>query len=206
MVDKTTNIKLLILKQYLSNYLAQYHVRELAKIIGKSHVTLLPHLNSLEEGKVLNQKKAGKNKIFSLNLDNPVTRNYILAAEGIETAKFLEQSFLIKKVFNDIFKLKLEGAIMLFGSYAKKTQKADSDIDILYIGEISELQTEYIKKAGQIYGKKINVKKTSAANFEDAIRKKDNLIIEIIKNHIILQNAEMFVNTLWRYYNEIKTI
>ena len=59
-----------------------------------------------------------------------------------------------------------------------------------------------IKKIGKTYGKTINVKKSTLKNFELGLRKKDPLIIEIIKNHVILQNPEQYINTLWRFYDE----
>ena len=50
----------------------------------------------------------------------------------------------------------------------------------------------------------INIKITSIKNFESGLRKKDALIIEIIKDHFILQNQDAFINALWGYYHEIK--
>mgnify|MGYP001562552807 FL=1 len=84
MVDKTTNNKLKILSLYRSNYLAQYHTREMAKLIKKSHVTLLPHLNDLEKEKVLVAKIIGKNKVYTLNIDNILTKNHLIISELFE--------------------------------------------------------------------------------------------------------------------------
>lgn len=202
MVNKTTNTKLKIINLYKSDYLAQYHVREMAKFIDKSHVTLLPHLKSLEEDKILIPKTIGKNKVYSLNLDNILTKNYLEICAIIESITFLEDIFLIKKISGDIFQLNLSGTVILFGSYAKRTFQEDSDIDIFYLGDIEQNQIEEIKKIGKTYGKTINMKKLTLTDFEIGIRKKDPLIIEIIKNHITLQNPEPFINLLWRYYHE----
>ena len=204
MVEKVTNNKLNIINLYRSNYLAQFHVREIAKLIKKNHVTLLPHLKSLEKDKILTSETIGKNKVFSLNLDNITTKNYLTISELFESAIFLEEIFLIKKITKEIFNLKLPGTIILFGSYAKRTFKEDSDIDFFYVGNITDKEIKEIKKIGKTYGKTINIKKSTLKNFELGIRKKEALIIEIIKNHLILQNPGGFVNALWRYYNEIK--
>ena len=204
MVDKTTDNKILIISLYKSDYLTQFHVREIAKLINKSHVTLLPHLKSLEKDKILVSKIIGKNKVYSLNLDNIITKNYIVLSELAESISFLEQIFLIKKIYSKIFKLNLNATIILFGSYAKRTFKQDSDIDIFCLGDVKQSEIDHIKKIGQIYGKTINVKKAALKNFEEGIKKKDALILEIIKDHILLNNIELFINALWRYYNEIK--
>ncbi len=202
MVEKTTNIKLDIINLFRSDYLAQFHVREMAKLTNKSHVTLLPHLKALEKDKILISKTIGKNKQYSLNFENIITKNYITLSETIATTSFLEQIFLIKKVTKEIFNLNLSGTIILFGSYSKKTFKDDSDIDLFYLGQITDKEIQNIKNIGKTYGKIINVKKSALENFELGLRKKDPLITEIIKNHVVLQNPEQFVNALWRFYNE----
>lgn len=202
MVEKTTNNKMKIINLFRSNYLAQFHVREMAKLTKKSHVTLLPHLKALEKDKILISKTAGKNKVYSLNLDNILAKSYLVLSEIFGSITFLEQIFLIKKITSEIFNLNLSGTIILFGSYVKRTFKEDSDIDIFYLGDIKQNQLNEVKKIGKTYGKMINIKKSTLKNFESGIRKKDHLIIEIIKNHILLQNPEPFINALWRYYYE----
>ncbi|MBU0471752.1 MAG: nucleotidyltransferase domain-containing protein, partial [Nanoarchaeota archaeon] len=191
-----------IISLFGSNYLAQFHTREIAKLINKSHVTLLPHLKELEKDKILNVKTVGKNKVYSLNLKNIITKNYLNLFETVETTTFLEQVFLIKQIAKKIFILNLSGTIILFGSYAKKTFKDDSDIDFFYIGQITDREIQEIKKIGKTYGKTINVKKSELNNFEIGLRKNDPLIKEIIKNHVIIQNQELFINTLWIFYYE----
>jgi len=204
MVDKTTDNKLRILSLYRQNYAAQYHVREIAKLSKKSHVTLLPHLQALEEDSILKPKTVGKNKMYSVNLQNIVAKQYLLLAEVAESTEYLKEVFVIKKMTAEIFKLNLSGAVILFGSYAKRTFKEDSDIDLLYLGKITDSDLQKIKEIGKTYGKSINIKKSTVGNFESGLRKKDPLLAEILKNHLLLQNGELFINALWRYHHEIK--
>ena len=204
MVDKTTDSKLRVLSLYRPNYTAQYHVREIAKLTKKSHVTLLPHLQALEKDNILAAKTVGKNKIYSLNLQNIVAKQHLLLAEVVESIGYLEEVFVIKKLTTEIFKLNLSGAVILFGSYAKRTFKEDSDIDFLYVGKISDSDIQKIKEIGKTYGKTINIKKSTVESLESGLRKKEALLAEILKNHLLLQNGELFINALWRYYHEIK--
>ena len=53
MVENINNIKLEIIGLFRGNYLNSFHVREMSKLIGKSHVGLLPHLKAFEKDKVL---------------------------------------------------------------------------------------------------------------------------------------------------------
>ena len=204
MVDKTTNNKLKILSLYCSNYLAQYHTREMAKLIKKSHVTLLPHLGTLVTDKILIAKTVGKNRVYSLNLDNILTKNYLIISELFESELYQEQIFLIKKLTTEISKLNLSGSLILFGSYVKKTFKEDSDIDLFYLGGLKEAEITKIKAMEKTYGKTINLKTAILKNFENGLRKKDALIMEILKYHVILHNPDIFINALWRYYHEIR--
>lgn len=204
MVEKTTNIQFKIINLFKSNYLADFHIREMAKLIEKNHVTILPHIKSLEENRIITSKTIGRNKHYSLNLNNITTKNYIIISEIIKTNIFLEDIFLIKKITKEIFNLNILGTILLFGSYAKKTFHKDSDIDLFYLGKISNKDILQIENIGKTYGKNININKTTLNNFKSGLKKKDPLILELIKNHIILQTPELFVKILWRFYNEKK--
>jgi predicted nucleotidyltransferase len=202
MVEKTTDLKLEIINLFRSDYLAKFHVREMAKLTKKSHVTLLPHLKVLEKNKIIISKISGKNKQYSLNFENILTKNHIQLSEIIITNSFLDEIFLIKKLTKEIFNMELKGTMLLFGSYAKKTFHKDSDIDLFYLGKLTDKEIQNIKNIGKTYGKTINVKKSTLTNFKSGLRKKEALIIEIIKNHIIIQNSEQFINALWRFYDE----
>lgn len=203
MVDKTTDMKLRIISLYRSNYGAHHHTREMAALVQKSHVTLLPHLQSLQKDKILTAKMVGKNKVYSLDFDNILAKKYLLLSETVETIRCLEEIFLIKKVATELFKLRLDGAVVLFGSYAKRTFKEDSDIDLFYLGQLKDGDIQEMKKIGKTYGKTVNIKKSTVKNFDAGLRKKDPLIIEIVKSHVLLQNPEPFIDALWGYYHEI---
>lgn len=204
MVDKTTDNKIEIIKLYISDYLADYHIREMGKIIKKSHVTLLPHIKSLEKEGIILPKIIGKNKSYFLNFNNIIVKDYILLSEIRSSIEILERYFILKKIYAGIMEINPSGTIVLFGSYAKETHKEDSDIDLLSIGKLSDKEEEHIKNIGETYGKIINIKKTSLNAFTSGLRKKDPLLIEIIKKHILLHNPEGFINALWKYYYEIK--
>jgi len=87
------------------------------------------------------------------------------------------------------------GSIILFGSYAKKSYQDDSDIDLLYIGTEN---IQNLRKIGRVYGKTVNVKQSTPDNFDKGLKNKDIFIREILKHHIVIQNPEWFVNSLWK--------
>jgi predicted transcriptional regulator len=81
MVDKITNNVFKILTLYRTAYSSSFHVREMAKLIGTSHVALLPYLKNLEEQKILNSKNAGRNRQYCLNKENILTKYYLVTTE-----------------------------------------------------------------------------------------------------------------------------
>jgi predicted nucleotidyltransferase len=203
MVKKITKHIFEILCLYRTNYTTSLHVRAIAKNLKTNHVTLLPYLKNLEKTKILNSKKVGKNKEYTLNPDNILTKYLLTVSEKLETIKYLQKNFLIKKISQHLTNINLLGSVVLFGSYAKKIATETSDIDLFHLGKLSENQKTEIKKIGKIYGKEISIKTSSLENFDKVLKTGDTLTKEIIKNHIILHNPDLFVNLLWR--NHIAT-
>ena len=202
MEEKITNQSFTILSLYRTNYATALHARAMAKKLGVSHVTLLPHLRQLEKTKILLSRKVGKNKEYLLNPNNSLTKRYLEIAEQLATIDYLNKNFLIKKISDQLSSLNLTGPLVLFGSYAKDYSTEASDIDMFYLGRLEQDHQSKIKKCGKTYGKEINIKTSTIGNFHNGLRTGDTLIREIVENHIILQNPGPFVNLVWRYYTE----
>jgi len=171
----------------------------MAKYLGISHVTLIPHLKRLESDRILKSQKTGKNKEYFLNFKNTIVEKYMSIAETLETVKFLNKHFLVKKIYEEISSPD-GGSLILFGSWAKSYATEESDIDIFILGEMPDDKSKQIIKVGEIYGKKINVKTSSIKNFDDELKNGIPLIKEIVEGHIILENPDLFVNLLWKSY------
>jgi len=204
MVESINNIKLEIISLFRSNYFSQFHIREMAKLIGKSHVSLLPHLKSFEKDKILLSKNVGKSRVYSLNLENNQVREFLSFSEKKETLNLLNKEFLIKKLYNEFFSLNLNGCLILFGSYASLTHHKKSDIDILYVGELKESEKKNIKEFGKIYNEEIHMTSIALKQFKEQLSKQGALIKEVLKNHIILYGHDIFINEVWRHCYERK--
>ena len=204
MVESINNIKLELISLFRSNYFNQFHIRAMAKLIGKSHVSLLPHLKSFEKDKILLSKSVGKSKVYSLNIENNQVREFLSLSEKKETLNLLNKEFLIKKLNDEFLSLNLNGCLILFGSYANLTYTKESDIDLLYIGEIKENEKKKIKDFGKAYNKEIHLTSMNLKQFKEQLSKQGTLIKEIVKNHIILYSHDIFVNEVWRHYYERK--
>lgn len=201
MEEKITN-SFKILSLYRTDYSASIHIRAMAKLIGTSHVALLPYMKRLEESRILHSEKTGKNKQYSLYRDNILTKHYLTVTEELTTIDYLEKNFLMKKLAEHVASMDPANSLILFGSYTKDYATEESDIDLFSIGKIPEDQIDQVMKFESTFGRKINIKTATTDNFNAGLRTGDILIKEIIKNHIILENAGFFVTLLWRYHTE----
>lgn len=200
MVESINNIKIDIIGLYRGNYLSQFHIRQMAKLIEKSHVSLLPHLKELEKRNILISKEVGKSKVFSLNLGDNRVRDLLSVAEKKNSLELLDKEIFIKKIYDEFLKLDLNGSLILFGSYSSATHTEESDIDLLYLGDSKENDIKKIKDFGKIYKKEIHFVSMKFEQFREQLSKQGALVKEIIDKHIILYNQDLFVNEVLRYY------
>ncbi len=196
------NMNLEIIGLYRSNYLGQFHIRQMARLIEKSHVGLLPHLKKLEKDKILVFREIGKSKVYSLNLKNNQVMEFLSFSEKKKALEILSEEPFIKKIYDEFISLDSAGCLVLFGSYASKTNLRESDIDLLYIGEFKEDDEKEIKNLGKAYNKEIHLVSMGSRQFREQLLKQGALVKEIIINHIVLYNQDLFISEVWRYYNE----
>ena len=172
-----------IIEEFLGDYTVNLTGRFIAKNKKLNQKTVANYLLFLEKEGILKSKIQGKNKNYSLNLENKeITKNFILATEHLRTMEFYKKHLIIKEVCTKIIP-NIKGSALIFGSYAKGIQKKDSDLDILIIGKCNE---EQIEKIGKAYNLEINLKIYPKIE-------KDILITEAIKNHIFIRDQESIV-------------
>lgn len=198
--------ELKVLEPFLPDYRARFHVRQLAGLLEMNHATAAVTLKGLEEKNILRSEQEGRNKKYYLNLDNFLTKNYIDNAESAKTAEYFEKHFLFKKLLNEFVPIVFRGTpILLFGSYAKESYTQESDIDILVLEDDNAKKVIMaLKRFGERQNKKIQIQKMTQKGFEQGLREKDSLVLEVVKNHIILNNIPVIVDILWRHYNAIR--
>lgn len=190
-----------VLKFYLGDYTSRLHVRKISRLAGANHRTVSLALQRLEKKGIMKHEAVGRSKQYFLNLDNFLSKEYIKNAESYLAIRLIERHFMIKKLLAELSPVLKNTPVILFGSYAKGKETKESDLDILVIKTGKE-QTVIKKIEGfaELYNVQIQVQKSTQRNFELGVREKDNLAVEIMRNHVILNNSELFVDILWRYY------
>jgi predicted nucleotidyltransferase len=140
---------------------------------------------------LLVSEAVGKSKVIRLDLANPILKPYLAISSDEEKKEFLRDYSVIKKIENE---LETKEIVILFGSYAKRTQNEKSDIDILIINKNGSKSISF-SKYEILFKKKINPIFVTKKEFEAMLKdEEENVGKQALKNHIILNDPESF----WR--------
>ncbi len=181
--------------EFVRDYAAKITGSSLSKKYNLNQKTVSTLLLELEEKKIVTNKMAGKNKEYSLLLENTeIVAHFLACIEHTRIIELYKEKPFLKEICTKILPF-CDGIVVLFGSYAKNREKEESDIDIFVVGTVN---LKEIKKIGEVYNKEINVKLTSRSGFKKALQEKNYLFLEILRNHYILQNGEEWIRGVMR--------
>ena len=193
-----TQTTLKIIGLYADNYKKSIHLREIARETDVDVKSIQLQLKKLERINVLSSILKGKNKEYTLNLNNIITKYYLIMAEGFTSIIYLKKHFLIKKILDEIGK-KVDEPLILFGSFVKGGHTKESDIDIFVISE-KKMDKRMVLETSVLVNRDINIKSSNKTQFFNGLKNKDPLVNEVVSNHIILKGIDQFCEIMWRYY------
>lgn len=186
-----------ILKQFSEGYSIELHGRGLLEKVPLSPKGIAIALNELENEGILFSKTAGNIKFYSINFRKSETKKIMLIIEVQKAINFLNKNPSIRYAIKDSKEM-----AVVFGSYAKQTQGKKSDIDILIIGN----KDKYIENNAKTVNIPVSVKYFTKNQWQNILRQKNSLSQEIIQGHIILNNAEEFLDMVWDAYGFDKMV
>ena len=181
-----------VLRQFLGDYTREVYGRELIWKVNLSQKGIALALEELGEKGLLKSRKEGTLKHYGLNLENTEIRDIIVVAEIIRKVELMSKNRKLAHLFRHDDRI-----VGIFGSYAKGTQKEDSDLDIFIIGKKSAHDYD---KRGKILQTDISIKYFAINEWIKLLKEKNNLCKEIIENHAILFGTENFVKLAWSNY------
>jgi len=187
------NKHLQIMYQILCDYNKEIYGRELTNLLKISQKNIALTLKELESQNILKSKQKGNLKLYNLNTQNALIKDIIKIAELSKKVEFLTLYKVLKYLFikND------KRIVGIFGSYARNKQKNDSDLDLFIIG--NKVKEDY-DKLGKEFDFPISIKYFTESQFQELCKEKNNLIKEIIINHILIHNIDLFIELIWRDY------
>jgi predicted nucleotidyltransferase len=175
--------KIHIIGEFLRDSSAALTGSFIAKKTGMNQKTVSNFLKELETEHILKSKVQGKNKLYFLNLDNmEIVLNFLMAVEHLRVMNFYKKNIIVKEIVGKILPF-VQGIGVIFGSYASGNQKRGSDLDILVVGKCNERE---IDKISELYKIDISLKIYPKLD-------RDILIKEVLKNHVVIKNADDFI-------------
>ena len=189
---RITENSLQVLALFTHDFKSEYYIREVERLVKISPRTAQLILEDLEEKGILESKLRGKIKTYKINGSN-FTQRYLVFVEQYKAITFLEKRLLLKEAIEKI-NPHIKGIGLIFGSYVKKLEKKDSDLDIFIAGTYD---SEEIKKVSRNLGIEISVKCYPIKLFERKWNK-DFLLKEIEKDHVIFTGTEMFIEKVFK--------
>lgn len=179
---------LLILFKDFTNY---YNANSISKLLGISHVGAQKIFKRLFDGGILRDQKIGKSIIYKPKLEDDYVCKLIAFLLADEANNFKRW----KEEFKEISKK--DRIIMLFGSVLKDYAKA-RDIDVMVVVEKKGYKEviKIIKQKQELSPKRIHSIELAASDLIKNIKKRNEAIIDIVKNAVILYGQDKYVEII----------
>ncbi|MEA1976975.1 MAG: nucleotidyltransferase domain-containing protein [Chloroflexota bacterium] len=128
---------------------ASDHIRSLAAEVGAQYNAVWKELRNLEEAGLLQSETVGGRKIYRINSQFPIIpelRNILLKTVG--AGDLIRESLKDLKGINEAF---------IFGSFAEGVPDAESDLDLMFIGNLDVAQvTPVIDELERVLARDVN--------------------------------------------------
>ena len=157
-----------------------YHLSELRRLTGLGSASLQRELNKLAEAGLVRSERVGNLRKFQANADSPVYGELVAL-----TRKVLGVQPLLQEALAPIAP-KLEVAF-IYGSVAKQTDTAKSDIDVMLVGKnllLTKVLELLVPLEAQL-GRKINPTCLTPAEFKRRRAERDSFVNRILSQPIL---------------------
>lgn len=169
--------------------------KEIQELTSLGNKVLTKFLLVLERFNLVLSAKVGRTYTYKLNMANPLTER-ILDVILLEKKELNNPGFavltILREFVYELTNIHLENIhhVILFGSFAKRTQHKESDIDIAILVEEKDtndeiLLADIIGRLKERFGKEIQPHFFTEREFNES-RKSSTLVQEILKDGIRL--------------------
>jgi predicted nucleotidyltransferase len=137
MYQKITHLA--VLELFIENTNEKYYLREAARLLKMSPMTLKRSLDYLQKENLILKTTEKNNIFYKANKENLFFKHVKISYN----LKFLEKNNLIELILDKL----PASSVVLYGSFARGENTKDSDIDILVISQKKEnISLELLKK------------------------------------------------------------
>ena len=157
-----------------------YHLSELRRLTGLGSASLQRELNKLAKAGLVHSERVGNLRRFQANPDSPVYSELIALTRKTLGVEPMVREALLPLVPD------LKGA-WIYGSVAKKTDTAKSDVDVMLIGEnlpLSRVMELLVPLESQL-GRKINPTCFTPREFKRRRGEPDSFVNRVLAQPIL---------------------
>lgn len=175
-----SKVRVKILKQYLLNIEAQYHIRELVRLLNEEINAVRRELKNLEAFGLLKSRKQSNKIIYTLNPNNPFV--YELRSMILKDSDELRLMTKVLGAINNI------DVVLITEAYMTKKYSDENDIDILILGkpDINKL-TKEMNSVEKELGRDLRMAVLTKEDFEFRKKRREKTILDVIeKDKIVL--------------------
>ncbi len=152
----------------------EFYVRELQRLTGGDYKAIVLELGKLERIGVVQSRKQGNLKYYGLN------RDFLLYDEF--KSIFQKTKGPIPVLREILSKEKGIEAAFIFGSLADGTERGDSDIDLMVIGNVkAERILLLLREPEKALRREINVSVFEPTEVKERRRKKESFITQVMR-------------------------
>jgi len=177
LVKSRTRLKLL--KLFLMEREREFYLRELGRLTGENLNSLRLELRNLAKAGIIAERRSGNQKLYRADRSCPVheeLRRLVIKTVGLGDAIRVKLT-------------KLGGVkyALIFGSFASGEEVAESDIDLLMIGDVDEEQmVETVRNLEEEMSREINYILWNSKEFQRRTKKRHHLLLEIVEKPFMM--------------------
>jgi len=182
-----------ILGFLLNNLESQYSIREIAKAVGQDYRIVFSTVKTLVKEKILTIKRVSNINQCSVSLLKEHAALFSYVSERFSNRKLPKR---VWQALQDVV-ASFESpayALLLFGSHAKETATARSDLDLLFIVAQKEQERQIdaaSRKAATLNNIRIHPIVLTIEEFKSGLRQ-ESVSSEAYKKHFVVKGGEMF--------------
>ncbi len=197
-----SNEKIKLLEVWRKNPFRELSIAEIMKETKKKTKTwVFNALRLLADNNILNSTRKANLDLYSLNLKNPLSYQFLQYLEAQNNLNFSQ----LKVISEIIEKIPVKNcSIIVFGSYAENKQTKNSDLDICILIENKEVEKKikpYVNEMKLNYPIKID---EHYITFEDFVKMflhgEENLSKQIFIKRKLFYNSEIYYQLLKEAY------
>jgi predicted nucleotidyltransferase len=168
-----------LLALYFSNTSRRYYLRELERLLGYSAGNIRRELLKLQRDDLLKTQRIGNLLYYFLNQDHPLfeeLKSIVSKTIGVEAS--------LKAALSSLPSIKVA---FIFGSFASKSEKETSDIDVMVIGkpDVSQLNKK-IRELEQKLKREINLSVYSRMDYQANKKARSGFIVDLVRGPKIM--------------------